>query len=659
MATAGHSTTLPPLGGSDGRRVVGSRWSALALGTVASFALLVFMEWLFQVTKPSFLSAMSPGQKASVLGASTLVAALWGCCALFPIQVMTWILRGERARKLATAAARVPASLALGALGFLLVDNFTYTVLGWGVQSTSSFAQRSAYLMLLAGLLAGSYRLVGKWTRSARREARAWSWIGRLLPVACFAGTILLVGFGRGVGDAGSTVGAMIEPSRGPNILFFSGDGIDAGHMSAYGYERRTTPAIERLASTSLIGENNFPNAAHTGASIASILTGRLPTETGLIFPPDILKGEDAYRHLPAALKRLGYSTTSITLRHYADAYDLNLREGFDESNGRKQGTYRAAWRLSGSFGYATTYLMETMIDRLVSRLLHLTSRRAMSDAYSEVKLAGTERGNDDGRIQELESFLDRARRPFFAHVHLMTTHGPMFSSPTTSFSRGLVQREDWDPNFFDDALLSVDGYFARIEAKLRELGLWDETLIVVFSDHGMRFTTESRTPLLFRFPGGEHARTITSTTANLDIAPTVLDYLGSPVPDWMSGLSLLRSDPGRMRRVISAKKTKVGGEATTLGWRVDPRQVGPPFYALGSVTTIVCQRAYRLDLDARRMRVDDLESHTASCDPFELPGAEEVELEIVDHLRANGYDVTELDLPLPKRYPGIRRRNR
>ena len=53
------------------------------------------------------------------------------------------------------------------------------------------------------------------------------------------------------------------------------------------------------------------------------------------------------------------------------------------------------------------------MIDRLVSRLLHLTGRRAMSDAYSEVNLAGTERGNDEGRVQELESFLDRARRPF------------------------------------------------------------------------------------------------------------------------------------------------------------------------------------------------------------------------------------------------------
>ena len=113
------------------------------------------------------------------------------------------------------------------------------------------------------------------------------------------------------------------------------------------------------------------------------------------------------------------------------------------------------------------------------------------------------------------------------------------------------------------------------------------------------------------------------------------------------------------MRRVISAKKTKAGGEATALGWRVDPRQAGPPFYALGSVTAIVCQRAYRLDLDARRMRVDDLESHTASCDPFELAGAEEVELEIVDHLRTNGYDVSELELPLPKRYSGIRRRDR
>ena len=636
------------------------RWLSLTVYTVAIAVLYVFMEWLFLVTKPSFMTTMETGERASVLAGGMLLGVLIAGSVLVPFQVFGWLARSDRSQRFGLALARVPMTLVSASLGFLLIDNFTYTVWGWGIQSTTSLASKGTYLLVLGLLAAAAYSLLGVWTRAEPAVATVWVRLSLLFPAACVIGALALFGSAPSSGEAPTWKGDDLETERRPNILLFSSDGIDADHVSAYGYSRRTTPAIDRLAASSLFLENNFPNAAHTGASITSILTGRLPTETGLIYPPDILKGQDAYRHLPAILKMNGYSTVSITLRHYADAYDLNLRGGFDESNFRTPGTYRAVGLLSGRLGHATTYFTEAMIDRLAGRLLHLTGRREMSDAFSEVTLAGSERGNDVQRIAGLTSFLENTQRPFFAHVHLMSTHGPWFAPGVPEFASSREQEEAWDVDFYDQAILLVDGYWARIEEKLRELGLWDDTVIVVFSDHGMEFATDVRTPLLFRFPGGAHARKVTNTTSNLDIAPTLLDYLGVAIPNWMSGYSVLEEDPDRRRPVLSAKRTRFGAEGTAVGWRIDPLQVGPPFYTLGSITAIVCQRVYRLRLDGRsRMRIRDVVGHSAACEGAKLPKADEVARFLIDHLRENGYDVSGLEVPVKKRYSGIRRWDR
>ena len=101
-----------------------------------------------------------------------------------------------------------------------------------------------------------------------------------------------------------------------PNIILLSSDGLNAGNMSVYGYERETTPFLEEFARDAMVYENAFSNSAHTGSSIASLLTGKLPTEIRLIFPPEILRGRDAYQHLPLLLRNYGYH--SIHLEHAA-----------------------------------------------------------------------------------------------------------------------------------------------------------------------------------------------------------------------------------------------------------------------------------------------------------------------------------------------------
>ena len=72
------------------------------------------------------------------------------------------------------------------------------------------------------------------------------------------------------------------KSSRTPNIILLGSDGLNADNMSAYGYQRPTTPVINELAQSSLIAENNFTNASNSGGSVISIFTGKLPFTTSI-----------------------------------------------------------------------------------------------------------------------------------------------------------------------------------------------------------------------------------------------------------------------------------------------------------------------------------------------------------------------------------------
>ena len=122
-----------------------------------------------------------------------------------------------------------------------------------------------------------------------------------------------------------------------PNILLITGDGINASHTSLYGYERDTTPTLKALAATSLVAENAFPNSSNTMSGLLSIYTSKYPTQTRVLYAPDILKNADAYQHMPGILKSLGYYSAQFTHAYFADAYSMNMLSAFDIANGRTE----------------------------------------------------------------------------------------------------------------------------------------------------------------------------------------------------------------------------------------------------------------------------------------------------------------------------------
>ena len=310
--------------------------------------------------------------------------------------------------------------LALAA--FLMVDNFTLTVLGWGIRHVEAKGLLG-YQALLVLIAVAVYTLTWQAIRTISRHR-----LGRSLGVACAAmASITLVGtlyVGTHKVSASTPVGPHVKNGALPNILLIVGDGVEAEHMSLYGYDRDTTPYLRQLADRSLLCENNFPNAGPSAASVASILTGKLPTETRLIYPPDILRGKDAYQHLPAILKTLGYRSANIGLRYYADAYDLNMRHSFDWANDRElKGFLLPEW-FTDAIGQGAAYFLTQIRDRIESRLLHVFDVERMSDAFDQLVHVPYQSRGDTERIVQLWRWLAEGEGPFFVYLHMLGTHG-------------------------------------------------------------------------------------------------------------------------------------------------------------------------------------------------------------------------------------------
>jgi tetratricopeptide (TPR) repeat protein len=151
------------------------------------------------------------------------------------------------------------------------------------------------------------------------------------------------------------------------------------------------------------------------------------------------------------------------------------------------------------------------------------------------------------------EAWLDKNPvAPFFLFLHLYDLHTPYQLSPKA--------RARFGGNGYDAELQYVDDTLAQFLGFLRKRGLFDRVLIVFLSDHGESlgehgeathgyfiYQSTLHVPLIMHFPrsaGSVRAR-FTEPVALLDVAPTILDFLGLPIPSRFQGrsrLTLLRS---------------------------------------------------------------------------------------------------------------------
>jgi arylsulfatase A-like enzyme len=285
------------------------------------------------------------------------------------------------------------------------------------------------------------------------------------------------------------------------NVLFVLVDTLRADHLSAYGYERETTPTLDFVAASGVRFAHVQSQSSWTKASMASMWTGRYPRRTGVTRFQHAVPAEAV---LPAEILR--------------------------EAGFKTGGIFRNGW-LEANFGFQQGF--ELYIRPTPSRTPARFERRGPSASMLE----GTDRDATDSAMQFLRS---HENERFFLYVHYMDVHQYLYAEESALFGADIR-------GAYDNAIHWTDRNISALLATLDELGLADRTLVIVGSDHGEGFYEhgleghartlyrEVTEPPLILIPPFrlEPGLVVEQTVQNVDLWPTVLDLLGlPPLPD-------------------------------------------------------------------------------------------------------------------------------
>ena len=393
------------------------------------------------------------------------------------------------------------------------------------------------------------------------------AWAGRALVVAL----ILWAAWGGieffellsppGPGPGGSSRGPEAAgAAHSPNVLLISIDTLRADHLSCYGYGSKTSPAIDQLAAEGILFRKTSSTASFTLPAHASMLTGLFPSAHGATY-----QNRDPSSLVVRGMGR-GYPTLGEILRE----------KGYETAG------FVSGPLLSHQFGFARGFdTYDDRYDRLQSARARLFSRSLMFRLLMTRGLFSSRDLDSQRTADEVNPLVtgwlsDRPdpAKPFLLFVHYWDPHGP-YAPPSPYNQRpdgtGITAEYDMDqlltgqytltPEALSDNLALYDGEIRYVDqhvgallADLRRRGLYDNTLIILTSDHGESFGEHDHwehsrvlyedvlhVPFIMRLPSGRGAGTIvTDTIAQpTDILPSVLSLAGIPLPEGIQGRDL------------------------------------------------------------------------------------------------------------------------
>jgi hypothetical protein len=619
-------------------------WKRLFTITILFAFLYIFMEWLFFVTMPSFMSIMHLQDKVMIFTLSGLIFSLFSLALLLAFILIEFLATIAQATKYTRYLGILIPTIILSSLVLLLIDNFTYTLFKFGISTSTGIVggiYGALFILLNAYIY---YRMLGVF--GFHGQARPKTGTGNRLFYMSIGLLVVCLGLALGKMDWSNISPAdnqaeSVNASRRPNILLLGSDGLNAENMSVYGYYRPTTPQLEQLATVSLVAENAFTNAGNTEGSVISIMTSKLPTQTRVLFPPDVLTGLNSFEHLPGILKNLGYKTVEYGVPYYVDSFAFNLQDGFDMVNERSYNVGKLG-DVGRKLGFADeVYFLSRLYWRLSDRIEHIFFIHEMENPF-DIVTKPSPKITDQVKIDQTLALFDQSPDPLFVHVHLLGTHGGFYDIPTPVFSKGEDQDQPWMTDFYDDAILQFDNYLSEVIDHLKEDGQYDNTILIIYTDHNENFKATERIPLVIHFPGDDHAGQITVNVQNLDIAPTILDYLGIPIPEWTGGESLLKGDSIGSRLIFSTGTVKVKPNEQDITF-LDPSQNKPPFYQFSILNVANCQMMYSFNLTTYEWTSGEVIGYVEPCDPKSLLSFDQIKQAIYKRLQMDGFNISSL----------------
>ena len=514
-----------------------------------AIALFWVLEWTFHYTSLSWLH-FSGFTQASFIGIKALwIGMVLGCLAQTIIELL--LLAGSavfpRLKKWAGYLAYGPEAGVLAITAIMFIDNISYTFFKVGL--TTLPTEAVPWYRMAAGST-----LLGIWCYAAYTESISSLAAKKIRVGSC--GVLLAVGailclypwVEEPVPDTGLPLGTVAKTR--PNILLISIDGVESEFMSAYGYEKDTTPFLKSLASKMTVFTNHYTNNCCTLGSLVSMWTGQTPLEHGVVYPPAVLSPERATRHLPGMLRQLGYTTHQIGDEFFANSFKAGLRHAFHTVNFKpltKVSGGKNPYRMwPGAFTESELVLLSAAHDR-ISRHLRLIKGSVLvpfsnfSVPVTDEELTKTfipsPESRDARTISQAKDLMSITQGPWFIHLHMMGTHGP-WQPANDVFIRGM-QKGVEDQNLYLGSLLDADRDLARLLQSYQDI--LETSIVIVTSDHNRFWDTRRPVPLMIHLPKQVTSKKVADLTQSTDLAPTILTAIGVNPPQWMSGQDLIR----------------------------------------------------------------------------------------------------------------------
>jgi arylsulfatase A-like enzyme/Flp pilus assembly protein TadD len=282
------------------------------------------------------------------------------------------------------------------------------------------------------------------------------------------------------------------------NVVLISIDTCRADYFGCYGYPLMTTPNIDAVAKTGVLFENAFSTVPLTLPAHSSMLTGTIPPYHGVHDNFDYQLDKSNIT-LAEILKKNGFATGAAVSTVVLDS-KFDIDQGFDTYN-------------------------DDFKDPIAGNVLE-------------------QREGDKTTAIALDWLDENKDKKFFYFLHYFDPHG-IYEPPEPFASK-------FSSNLYAGEIAYVDACIGRVIKKLKDLDLYDSTLIIITSDHGEMlgehgerthgyfiYQGNMKVPLVLKLPSQSKPVRIKSIAGLVDIVPTVCGLLNIELPSTVHGIDL------------------------------------------------------------------------------------------------------------------------
>lgn len=320
------------------------------------------------------------------------------------------------------------------------------------------------------------------------------------------------------------------------NIVIIIIDALRPKNLSLFGYHKETDKNLKEISRESILFKNHFSSSNSTAPAVTSILTGKHSENHGIIHQLPYTKSEEITKFnatpkfwLPEFLKEKGYETIAI------DWIGLWFKKGFNYyGEGEEREDYVKPSAPFRSAKDITDIAIEkiSQSEKPFFLFLHFWDTHF---PFPHVKYKEMGEENDLNTI--LENIKDKNQREYLKK---------RISGKSLYSIKGMIDK-------YDLSIRDVDKEIGRIYDFLKSRNLWRDTLLFVMGDHGTSLTEHGiyfsssglyddsiHTPLIAHIPGYD-GKQIDEFVQNIDIVPTILNYLKFQIEEKFDGKPFLQ----------------------------------------------------------------------------------------------------------------------